>query len=241
MVLVCFVLVFGNGWWGFENGVSGSVYLAFRFGFVCFTIVFPVLMKKISRIMVLEMTDNAEWELVFSIHETGFWLPKISEWDRQTKKLFMKWLKMQYHIPPFPLRNCQQRIMDSRKRGAKAKSSKCTREKMREQSTDPAMGFFNHCEQILKNMPRNHNSSQKAGTMAMAIALPISPMAVSDLNSLIARSSFAVCSSRNAVSHSKCHVLFHSFSHSTQGMAAIGRAIAHIRCYFFAFSMWKIS
>ena len=42
------------------------------FGFVCFTIVFPVLMKKISRIMVLEMTDNAECELVFSSHETGF-------------------------------------------------------------------------------------------------------------------------------------------------------------------------
>ena len=241
MVLVCFVLVFGKGWWGFENWVSGSVYFAFRFGFVCFTIVFPVLMKKISRIMVLEMTDNVVWLLVFSSHETGFWLPKISEWDRQTKKLFMKWLKMQYHIPPFPLRNCQQRIMDSRKRGTKAKGSKWIKEKMREQSTDPEMGFFNHCEQILKNMPRNHNSSQKAGTMAMAIALPISPMAVSDLNSLIAWFSFAVCSSRNAVSHSKCHVLFHSFSHSTHGMAAIGRAIAHIRCSFFAFSMWKIS
>lgn len=72
VVLVCFVLVFGKGWWGFENGVSGSVYLAFWFGFVCFTIVFPVLMKKISRIMVLEMSDNMEWELVFSSHETGF-------------------------------------------------------------------------------------------------------------------------------------------------------------------------
>lgn len=72
MVFVCFVLVFGKGWCGVENGVSGSVYFAFRFGFVCFTIVFSVLMKKISRIMVLEMTDNAEWELVFSIHETGF-------------------------------------------------------------------------------------------------------------------------------------------------------------------------
>lgn len=241
MVFVCFVLVFGKGWWGFENRVSWLVYFAFGFGFVCFMIDFPVLMRKISRIMVLEMTDNAEWELVFSIHETGFWLPKISEWDMQTKKLFIKWLKMQYHIPLFPLRNSEHRSMDSRKRGAKAKSSKCTREKMREQSTDPAMGFFNHCEQILKNMPRNHNSSQKAGTMAMAIALPTSPMAVSDFNSFIARFSFAVCSSRNAVSHSKCHVLFHSFSHSTHGMAAIGRAIAHIRCSFFAFFMWKIS
>lgn len=202
-----------------------------------FTIVFPVLMKKISRIMVLEMTDNAEWELAFSSHETGFWLPKISEWDRQTKKLFMKWLRMQYHIPLFPLRNSQQRSMESRKRGTNAKSSKWTNEKIREQSTDPAMGFFNHCEQILKNMPRNHSSSQKAGTMAMAIALPTRPMAVSDFNSFIVRLSFAVCSSRKAVSHSKCHVLFHSFSHSTQGMAAIGRAIAHIRYSFFAFSV----
>ena len=72
MVFVCFVLVFGKGWWGFENGVSGSVYLAFGFGFVRFTIVFPVLMKKISRIMVLEMTDKVVWLLVFSSHETGF-------------------------------------------------------------------------------------------------------------------------------------------------------------------------
>ena len=72
VVFVCFVLVFGKGWWGFENGVSGSVYLAFGFGFVRFTIVFPVLMKKISRIMVLKMIDKVVWLLVFSSHETGF-------------------------------------------------------------------------------------------------------------------------------------------------------------------------
>ena len=68
--LVCFGV--GNGKWRFENGGCRSVYLAFWFGFVCFTIVFPVLMKKISRIMVLEMTDKVVWELVFSSHETGF-------------------------------------------------------------------------------------------------------------------------------------------------------------------------
>lgn len=72
MVLVWFVLVWGMGKWRFENGVSGLVYLAFYFGFVCFTIVFPVLMKKISRIMVLKMTDKVVWLLVFSSHETGF-------------------------------------------------------------------------------------------------------------------------------------------------------------------------
>lgn len=72
MVFVCFVLVFANGKWWFANGVFWLVYLAFVFGFVCFTIVFPVLMKKISRIMVLEMTDKVVWELAFSSHETGF-------------------------------------------------------------------------------------------------------------------------------------------------------------------------
>lgn len=72
VVLVCFVLVLGMGKWRFENGVLGLVYFAFVFGFVCFMIVFPVLMKKISRIMVLEMTDKVVWLLVFSSHETGF-------------------------------------------------------------------------------------------------------------------------------------------------------------------------
>ena len=72
VVLVCFVLVWGMGKWGFENWGCLSVYLAFWFGFVRFTIVFPVLMKKISRIMVLEMTDKVVWLLVFSSHETGF-------------------------------------------------------------------------------------------------------------------------------------------------------------------------
>lgn len=68
--LFCFGV--GNGKWRFENGGCRSVYLAFVFGFVCFTIVFPVLMKKISRIMVLEMTDKVVWLLMFSSHETGF-------------------------------------------------------------------------------------------------------------------------------------------------------------------------
>lgn len=72
VVLVWFGLVWGMGKWRFENGGCRSVYLAFVFGFVCFTIVFPVLMKKISRIMVLEMTDKVVWLLVFSSHETGF-------------------------------------------------------------------------------------------------------------------------------------------------------------------------
>lgn len=67
-----FVLVWGMGVWGFEVGVLGLVYFAFGFGFVRFMIVFPVLMKKISRIMVLEMTDSVVWVLVFSSHETGF-------------------------------------------------------------------------------------------------------------------------------------------------------------------------
>ena len=72
VVLVCFVLVWRMGKWRFENWGCWSVYLAFVFCFVCFTIVFPVLMKKISRIMVLEMTDKVVWLLVFSSHETGF-------------------------------------------------------------------------------------------------------------------------------------------------------------------------
>lgn len=71
----CWFALFWCGEWGnggLRTGGCRSVYLAFVFGFVCFTIVFPVLMKKISRIMVLEMTDKVVWLLVFSSHETGF-------------------------------------------------------------------------------------------------------------------------------------------------------------------------